>query len=186
MTVEHQPEPVDPLRRPGIHRVRHRRRSDLTRTEPLGGQFVAGHQPQGGGGASWCRRRLDQRRNDVEIKGAGVHLADRIEHAREAEMRSDRLFEFIDRLGATQQIELIEPCADRSLESTQRIAGQQLTNPLKADHGLLGDVGESLAEGGRLGGDIVGPCHHDLASVLFSKRGEASEERNETVVDHAK
>ena len=49
-----------------------------------------------------------------------------------------------------------------------------------------GGVGKSLAEGGRLSGDIVGPRHHHLASVLLSKRGEASEERNETVVDHAK
>ena len=84
-------------------------------------------------------------------------------------MFGDRLLEFVDPIGIAEQIELVETSADRTLQPAEWVAGKELLDPIEPDHRLFCDIGKPLAEGGGLGGDIVGAGDHHLACVTLGQ-----------------
>ena len=181
MAVDHELETVDPFRASGVHLVRHRRGADLARAEALGRQLVTSHEAKRGGRARRSRDGLRDRRHDVEVERTGIHLADRVEHPRETEVFGNRLLELVDPIGIPEQIELVETSADRALQTAEWVASKEFLDPLKPDHRLFRNIGKPLAEGGGLGGDVVGAGDHHLACVALGERREAGKEGDETV-----
>ena len=92
-------QPVDALAGAGVHLVGHGRRADLTRSEPLGGQVVAGHQPDGERQVRRPGSQLQQRRHHRVVQRAGVDLADRVEHGGDAERPAEAVIELAGGLG---------------------------------------------------------------------------------------
>ena len=82
-----------------------------------------------------------------------------------------------------EEIELIKAGPDRALQAPQRIAGEEVFETLDAQHGLFGHVGEALAQGGGLGGHVVGAGDHDLPGMTLGQPGEPGEQCNESVTD---
>ena len=126
MAVEHRSQRADAFGTAGIHLVRHRRRTDLTRPEPFGDKLVPGHESQGGRNARRGARHLHQRADHIEVEAAGVDLADGVEHSRKSQMRRDRLFQGIYGIGVTEKVELVETGTDRAFQSSKRVAVQKV------------------------------------------------------------
>ena len=69
--------------------------------------------------------------DDVEVERAGVHLADVGEDVAEAEVGEHRLLQPVDGVGvAAEQVELVLLGADRALDAPQRVAGEQVVDPV--------------------------------------------------------
>ena len=127
-------EAVDPLARPGVHLVRHRARADLAGPEALGDELVAGHQPDRRGEVGRRRDELDQRRDDVVVERARIDLAD----AGRAPCRSRG--GAATRCSSSASRSASPPSrsswswrgADRTLDAAQRVARDQVVEPLAA------------------------------------------------------
>ena len=102
MAPQHDGEAVDPFTRPCVHLVGHRRRTDLSGAEALGGQLVAGHQPDGAGQVGRTAGGLGQGRDHVEVQRPRVHLPDRIQHLLEAQVLGHQPFKAVDPVAITQ------------------------------------------------------------------------------------
>ena len=87
----------------------------------------------------------------------------------------------IDRVGVSQQIQLIQPGTDRAFDAPKRIPGQQLLQPLKPDHGFLGHVREALPQRRGLSCHVVGTSHHHQIDMFRSQRGQAGQQGNQPV-----
>jgi hypothetical protein len=94
-----------------------------------------------------------------------------------------RLLEPVDRLGRTEQVELVLLGADRTLDAAQRVAPQQLVEALVGDEQLLAGVGEALAQGGGLGGHVVAAAGRHQRGVLGGPLGQAGERRHHALAD---
>ena len=167
LATEHDREAVDALAGPGVHLVRHRRGPDLALPEPLGDQLQARHQPDRGGQVGRPGRELDQRGDDVEVERAWVDLTDAGEHPVEAEVPGHPFLEVGEgHSGPAEQVEHVLGGAHRALDAAQRVAREQVVEPVERDQHLVGDGGEPLAEGGRLSRHVVRPPRHHERRVL--------------------
>lgn len=179
VSAQHHLQAVDPFAAAGVHLVRHRRRADLARRESLGDQLVAGHQPNGVRHRRRPRAQLHQRRNHVVVQRSRIHLPDAGQNRCETQELGDAPLEFGE-LGrvAVQQVEHVLRRAHRSLDAAQRIPVDQLAQPGQRDQRLLGRRGESLAERGGLGGDIVAASGHHQVAIGDGPLGEPRRDRH--------
>ncbi len=100
----------------------------------------------------------------------------------EAEVSRDPALEVGQpRLVAVEQVEHVLGGAHRTLDAAQRIAIQQLLEPLDRDQHLVGDGGEPFAERGGLGRDVVGPAGHHRGLVLGGEPGQPSKRGDRAV-----
>ena len=131
-------EAADALAAAAVHLVGHRRRADLPGAEALGGQLLAGHQPDRERQVGRARRGLHQRADDIEIERAGVHLAHVGEHRLEAEVLGDAALQPVEALAvAVEQVEHVLLGADRALDPPQRVAGEEVVDPVQRLEQLL-------------------------------------------------
>ncbi len=82
---------------------------------------------------------------------------------------------------AIEQIEHVLRGAHRSLDAAQRIALDQIRQPLEGDQELVGRRCEPLAESGRLRGDVVRAPDHDQVGVLGRESGQPYECRHNSI-----
>ena len=163
--------------------MRHRRGSDLAGREALGGQFVAGHQPDGVRQRRWSGAELHQCRDGVVVQRSRIHLADAVQDRGETKVLGDPTFEVAQALlVAAEQIQHVLAGPHRTLDAAQRIAGDEFPNALQCNQCFLGRRCEPLTQGGGLGGDIVtAPGHHQIP-VVDCPLGQSGRNRHSTVV----
>ena len=113
--------------------------------------------------------------DDVEIERARVNLADCEEGALEAEVGDDAGLELGDLGGVAEKSELVELGADRALQAAHGVAGGELVDAGVGDEQLLAGHGEAFAEGGGLGGHVVGAAGEHEAAKLLGATGELAE-----------
>jgi hypothetical protein len=153
--------------------VRHRRRADLARLEPLGRELLPGHEPDRRREARRARGHLHQRGRRRRGRGSAGRPARRCPAGPEPEVGRDPVLELVEPVEvAAEQVEHVLLGADRPLDAAQRVAGEELLDPAGGLQQLLPRVGEPLAERGRLGRDVVAAAGEDQRGVLGRPVGE--------------
>ena len=82
---------------------------------------------------------------------------------------------------AAEQVQHVLRGADRALDAAQRVAAEQVLDPLEGDQQLVGGGREPLAEGGGLRGHVVRAAGHHQLAVLPGELPEPGQHRDRTV-----
>ena len=161
IATQHHLESIDAFAAAGVHLVWHGGGSDLSRGEALGGQFVAGHQPDGVRQRRRPGAELHQCRDHVVVQRARIHLAHAVEDRGEAEEFGHSPLEFGEpRSIAVKQVKHVLGGAHRALDTAQWIAVDEFADAAQGDERLLSRRGEPLAQCGGLRSDIVAAAGH--------------------------
>ena len=72
---------------------------------------------------------------------------------------------------ATEQVEHVLGGAHRTLDAAQGVTGDEVGEPVVGHEHFVRRVGEALAQGGGLGGDVVGPSSHWHVGVFRREPG---------------
>ena len=167
---------VDALARARVHLVGHGGGTGLARGETFGSGFVSGHEAESLGEGGRGAGELEERGDDREVEGTRVDLAHVLPDVGDAEVGSEAFFEGSDFGGVTiKEGELVELGADRAFDTTNAVAGDEVLEAAKGVDEFFPEHGEALAEGGGLGGDVVGARGDDEVFVFGSQLGEAGE-----------
>ena len=170
-------EPADALAAAAVHLVGHGRRADLAGTEALGGQLLARHQPDGEWRGRPGRRppapaRVTTSRSS-ERGYTWPTLVSTASNPRCSAMR--RSSRSRRSASPSSRSSMVLLGADRALDPPQRVAGEQVVDPVQRLEELLAGVGEALAEGGGLRRDVVGAAGHHQVGVLGGPLGQTGE-----------
>lgn len=170
-------ESVDALAGAAVHFVRHGGGADLAFGEAFGGEFVPGHEAESLGEAGGGGGDAVERGDNLEVEAAGVDLADVGEDAGDAEVGGDAVFEVDDFVGvAFEEAELVELGADGAFEPADGVGVEELLELVGGEEHFFAEHGEAFAEGGDLGGDVVGTGGDDEVAVLVGTFCEAVED----------
>jgi hypothetical protein len=164
--------------------VGHSAGSDLTGLEALGDELRARHEADGRRGIARRTRHLHERGHHVVVQGARIDLADAIEHAGEAEVVGHRPLQSGQRVRIPiEQVQHVLGRTHRTLDPAQRIALDQVVEPVVGDEHLVGPDGEALAEGRHLRRHIVRAPSHRRLGVLHGQSTQSRQCRHNLVAD---
>lgn len=184
VALEDGVEAVDALAGAGVHLVWHRAGAGLAGCEAFGGGFVASHEAESFAERAGRRAEIGEGADGGKVEAARVDLTDVDVEIGDAEVGDDAAFE-VGNLGgvAIEEGDGVHLGSDGSFESADLVVGDEVFERGVSAVEFFAEHRDALAEGGGLGGDVVGAGGDDEVLPLVGALAKAGKGGDGFVTD---